>query len=125
MTDDDYYPLSTTPVTLSRGTSAGIAALVIGCTLLVSACVLMAFNILLFGHGLRGIPVGLAKFGAVLGVGSVAVLGLVAVVLGFRSWGATQDGESQALGVAATAAGGAGFVAWGIAGTNLLIILFS
>jgi hypothetical protein len=125
MTDDEYYPLSTTPVTLSRSTSAGLPALVIGCALLISACVLMAFNILLFAHGPRGIPVTLGQFAAVLGVVSVAGLGLVAAVLGFRSWGAARDGEPRALGVAATAAGAGGFVAWMIAGINLLFIVFS
>ena len=126
MTEDDYLPpSSTTPVALSRSTGAGLSALLIGCSLLISACVLMAFNVLLFRGGMRGIPIGLAQFGAVLGIGSIAVLGLVAIVLGMRGWGATREGESKALSVAGTAAAIGGWVAWVIAGSNLLIILFS
>ena len=127
--DDEYLPPSAsahaTPISLSHGTAAGLAALLIGCALLISACVLMTFNVLLFRGGLRGIPMGLAQFGAVLGVGSVAALGLVAVVLGVRGWGATKEGESKALAVAGTGAAVGGWVAWMIAGVNLLIILFS
>ncbi len=129
MTDDDYLPpsssTSTTPISLSPSTGAALSALLIGCALLISACVLMAFNVLLFRGGLRGIPIGLAQFGAVLGIGSIAVLGLVAIVLGIRGWAAAREGESRAVGVAGTAAGIGGWVAWMIAGINLLIILFS
>jgi hypothetical protein len=128
MLEDEYLPpsaTSSTPVSLSRSTSAGLAALMIGCTLLISACVLMAFNVVLFRGGLGGIPRGLALFGAVLGVGSVALMGLVGVVLGLRGWSATQTGESRALGVGGTATASGGFVGWMIAGINLLIILLS
>jgi hypothetical protein len=125
MTDDDYLPPSTTQVTLSRSASGGLAALVIGCTLLISACVLMAFNIILWGHGFRGIPIGLAQVGGVIGIGSITVLGVVAVAVGANAWGAARSGESSLLGVAGTTAGAGGLVAWLIAGINLLLILFS
>jgi hypothetical protein len=125
MTEDDYLPPSTTSVSLSSGTAAGLAGLLIGCALVVSACVLMVFNVLLFGHGFRGIPVGLAQFGGVMGVPSVTLLGVLAVAFGLKSWGSARSGESGVLGAAATAASAAGLVAWLVAGINLLIILFS
>lgn len=123
MTDDDFLPppgaSGGTPVALSPATGAALAALLVGCALLVGACVLMAFNVLLFRGGLRGIPIALAQFGAVLGVGCVAALGLLAIVTGFRGWSA------PGLGAAALGASAAGWVAWMVAGINLLIILFS
>jgi hypothetical protein len=125
MTEDDYLPPSTTSVSLSAGTVAGLAGLLIGCTLIVSACVLMVFNVLLFSRGFGGVPIGLAQFGGVIGVPSVALIGVLAVGFGFKSWGSVRSGESGVLGAAATAASGAGLVAWLVAGINLLIILFS
>src|SRR5688572_16343436 len=125
MTEDDFLPPSNTTVSLSAGTAAGLAGLLIGCTLIVSACVLMVFNVVLFSRGFRGIPIGLAQFGGAVGVPSVALLGVLAVGFGFKSWGSVRCGESGALGAAATAASGAGLVAWLVAGINLLIILFS
>lgn len=125
MTEDDYLPPSTGSVSLSAGAAAGLAGLLIGCTLIISACVLMVFNVILFSRGFVGIPIGLAQLGGVIGVPSVALLGVFAVGFGFKSWGSVRSGESGVLGAAATAAGGAGLVAWLIAGINLLIILFS
>jgi hypothetical protein len=124
VTDDDFLPPSgtgerATPVALSPVTGAALAALVVGCALLVGACVLMAFNVLLFRGGLRGIPLELAQFGAVLGVGCVAALGVLAIVTGFRGWSA------PGFGAVALGASAAGWVAWMVAGINLLIILFS
>jgi hypothetical protein len=127
MTEDDYYPPdATTHVSLSPSASAGLASLIIGCTLLVAACIMMAFNVILFTRGLRGIPYGLALFAAVLGVVSVAAVGVVAVALGLRGWGfATRTRESAALTVAGSAAAAGGLIGWLIAGINLLIILLS
>jgi hypothetical protein len=123
MSEDDFLPPAT-QLTLSRSVAAGIAGLLIGCTLLVSACVLMVFNVILFTRGLRGIPQGLAQIGAAIGLTGVAFLGLLGVVLGLRSWGATRQGESRAMGVAATCAGIAGLIAWLIAAIDLIMILF-
>jgi hypothetical protein len=129
MTEDEFLPADPpTGLTLSRSTSAGLAGLVIGCTLLVSACVLMAFNVLLFVHffaGRRGLPIGLALVGATIGLSGVAVLGVVAFVLGIRSWSSARAGEARALGVAATLAGLVGLIAWLIASINLMVILLS
>lgn len=125
MSEDDYLPPSaTTPLSLSPGTAAGLSGLLIGCTLLMSACVLMVFNVILFSRGLRGVPIGLAQLGGVLGVAGVALLGVLAVGFGLRSWGSAGRGESGVLGAAATAAGAVGLVAWLIAGIDLLFILF-
>ena len=68
MHDDDFGPPSPTQLSLSTGTAGGLAGLLIGCSLLISACALMVFNILLFSHGFRGIPRDLAKLGGVVGV---------------------------------------------------------
>ena len=126
MSEDDFLPPSaTTPVlSLSKSTSAGLAGLLIGCTLLVSACVLLVFNVILFSRGMRGIPEELARIGGLIGVLGVVVLGLLSVLLGLRSWSSARRGESRALGIAATAASAAGLVAWLIAGIDLLMILF-
>jgi hypothetical protein len=130
MTDDDFLPPSTTPtpVGLSPGTAAGLAALLIGCTLLVSACVLMAFNVILFGHfshGMRGIPMRLSQFGAFTGLMGVLVLGFFGIVLGIRGWSAATKGEGRALGIAATAASIVGLIAWLIASISLMMILLT
>lgn len=125
MSEDEFLPPPTAAtLSLSRSTSAGLAGLLIGCTLLVSACVLMVFNVILFSRGMRGVPEELARIGGVIGVLGVALLGALAVLLGLRSWGTARRGESRALGVAATAAGAAGLIAWLIAGIDLLMILF-
>jgi hypothetical protein len=122
--EDDYGVPTSGSVSLSPGTGWGLAGLLIGCTLLVSSCALMAFNVLLFSRGFRGIPRDLAQIGGVIGVTGVAVLGVLAVVFGARGWAAaSRREESVALGVAGTAAGVVGLVAWLIAGINLLAIL--
>jgi hypothetical protein len=122
--EDDYGVPTSGSVSLSPGTGWGLAGLLIGCTLLVSSCVLMVFNELLFARGLQGIPMDLAHAGAVIGVAGVAVLGVLAVVSGARGWAAaSRREESVALGVAGTAAGLVGLVAWLIAGIDLLAIL--
>jgi hypothetical protein len=124
MSDDDYEPPSSSAVSLSAGTSWGLAALLIGCTLLISACALMVFNVILFQGGLFGIPRDLARLGGTIGVIGVAVLGLLAVIFGVRGWvAAARRGESVAFGVAGTLAAVVGFVAWAIAGIDLLAIL--
>lgn len=126
MSEDDYLPPgSATGVWPSRAAGAGLVALAVGCALLVSACVMMCFNVLLFRGGLGGIPRGLGLFAAFLGVGSVALMGLVAVISGARGWAAVGEDEPKALSAGGTAAAAGGLVAWLIAGTNLLIILLS
>ena len=124
MTDDDFGPPSS-HVSLSAGTAAGLAGVLIGCALLISACTLMTFNVILYSRGFRGIPVDLARVGAVAGVGGVFLLGVFAVVCAARGWSAAaRSGESQTLSVAGTFAAGAGLIAWIVAGTNLCMIVF-
>ncbi len=125
MTDDDFVPPSSTHLSLSPGTAAGLAGLFIGCTLLISACVLMVFNILLFSHGFLDIPRDLAKLGGVIGAAGVTVLGVLGLAFGVRGWSAAQrSGESTILGAAGTVAAGFGLIAWLIAGIDLVFILF-
>ena len=126
MTDDDFVPPLANQLTLSAGTGWGLAGLLIGCTLLISACALLVFNVLLFIQGMRGVPRDLARLGGVIGVGGVVLLGACAVGFGLRGWSAANRvGESPALGVAGTVSGSVGLVAWIIAGTDLIFILFS
>ena len=124
MTDDDFAPPSTSHVALSAGTGAGLAGLLIGCTLLVSACILMVFNVILFSLGMRGIPRDLAQLGGLIGAVGVAALGVFAVASGVRGWNAAnRAGESNALGIAGTLAGAVGLVAWLIAAIDMLAIM--
>ncbi|AMV23255.1 hypothetical protein VT84_02520 [Gemmata sp. SH-PL17] len=125
MSEDDFVPPSTSSaLALSPGTGGGLAGLAIGCTLLISACVLMVFNVILFGRGLVDVPRDLAQYGGLIGTTGVAILGLIAVIISVRSWSAArQSGESVALNVAATAASLVGLVAWLIAGIDLMMIL--
>lgn len=126
MTDDEYAP-PTTPagVALSTGTGAGLAGLLIGCTLLISACALMVFNVLLFIQGMRGVPRDLAQIGGIAGVSGVTILGVCGVTFGARGWvAANRTGESNALGIAGTATATVGLIAWIVAGADLIFILF-
>ena len=125
MTDDDYEPPSSRRgVSLSQGASWGLVALLIGCALLISSCVLMVFNILLFRGGLGGIPLDLARFGGAIAVVGVAAFGVLAIVFGVRGWNAaSRGGESTAFGVAGTLAAVVGFVGWVIAGLDLLMLV--
>ncbi|MBP3959350.1 hypothetical protein J8F10_29240 [Gemmata sp. G18] len=125
MSEDDYTPPSTAPtLSLSPGTGAGIAGLVIGCTLLLSACVLMVFNVILFVQGMRDVPRDLAQCGGLIGTTGGAVLGLISVGISVRGWDATRrSGESSVLGFAAFAASVVGLGAWLIAGIDLMMIL--
>jgi hypothetical protein len=125
MTDDEYYPASGNQVSLSPCAGAGVAALAIGCTMLVAACVLMVVNVVLFRGGLQGVPIPLALLGTGIGVGSIAALGAFATVLGVRGWGAAREGESKTLGVAGTFAAAGGLVAWFVAGIDTFMILLS
>jgi hypothetical protein len=124
VTDDDYHVPSGDSVALSGGAAWGLAGLAIGCTLLVAACVLMVFNVILFSLAPDNVPLDWAQLGGAVGVGGVALLGLLAVFAGVRGWSAAaRRGESVALGVTGTAAGVAGLVAWLIAGIDLLLVL--
>ena len=124
MNDDDFAPPTVNHLALSTGTAAGLAGLLIGCTLLISACALMVFNVLLFSRGMRGIPRDLAQAGGFIGAVGVAALGLFAVTSGIRGWNAAnRNGESIALGIAGTLAGVVGLVAWLIAAIDMLAVL--
>lgn len=125
MTDDDFLPPSANQISFSTSAGAGLSALLIGCTLLISACVLMVFNVILFRGGLGGIPHDLALIGAVIGIGSIVVLGVFALIMGIRGWSAVKPGESSTIVVGGVFASGSGLIAWLIAGINLHIILLS
>ncbi len=113
-------------VHLPESVGWGLASLMIGCTLLPSACVLLAFNVVLFRTGFSNIPIGLAQAGAILGTAGVAALGIASVVFGVKSWSAAYARrESPAFGVAGTLASVVGLVAWLIAGIDLLMIVLS
>jgi len=102
----------------------GLASLLIGCTLLVAACVVLVFNVLLFHGGPGGIPTLLAFAGGVIGTLAVSVLGLASLLFGMRGWQqAYAVGSSPALGVAGMAVSIAGLVAWLIAAIDLILIL--
>jgi hypothetical protein len=122
--DDDYHFPEQNAVSLSAGFGWGLAALLIGCTLLMSACTLMVFNVILFMRGLMGIPRDLAQIGGVIGMVSVALLGICAALWGYRGWSAAvRQGESTAMGVAGTVVAVVGLVAWLIAALDLLAVL--
>jgi hypothetical protein len=122
---DDEYPFpETNQFSLSPGAAWGLGALLIGCSLLISACVLMVFNVILFNIGFRGIPKELAQIGGSIGAVSVSILGICSVWWGYRGWSAAvRREESTALGVAGTVAAVFGLVAWLIAALDLLAIL--
>ena len=122
--DDEYHFPESNSVSLSAGVGWSLASLSIGCTLLISACVLMVFNIILFESRLRGIPKELAQIGGVIGMVAVALLGVCAVLWGYRGWSAAvRKGEATALGVAGTVVSVVGLVAWLIAAIDLLAVL--
>jgi hypothetical protein len=122
--DDEYHFPESNSVSLSPGVGWGLAALSIGCSLLISACVMMVFNVLLFQGGLAGIPKELAQIGGVIGMISVTILGICAVIWGYRGWSAAvRKSESTALSVAGTVVAVVGLVAWLIAAIDLLAIL--
>jgi hypothetical protein len=122
--DDEYHFPEVNSISLSAGFGWGLAALLVGCCLLMSACTLMVFNILLFMKGLQGIPIELAQIGGVIGMVSVALLGICAAWWGFRGWSAAvRQGESTAMGVAGTVVAVVGLVAWLIAAIDLLAVL--
>ncbi len=102
----------------------GFSALLIGCTLLLAACTLMVFNVILFHGGFAGIPVELARAAGLIGVLGVALLGIFSVGFGFRGWVMSRDDRGPSgLGIAGTAMSAVGLVAWLIAGGDLLAIL--
>jgi hypothetical protein len=104
----------------------GLASLLIGCTLLIAGCVVLAFNVLLFRGGPAGIPASLAFAGGLIGTMVVAALGLASLLFGARSWQQAYGvGSSPALGVAGVAASFAGLVTWLIAAIDLIMILYS
>jgi hypothetical protein len=111
--DDDEYrpgpPASARNADLARG----LGALLVGLALLISACVLEVFNVVLFRTGFGGIPRDLATLGGFVGCGAVALLGLFAVVQGARA----------RFGALAPLAAGVDLVAWLIASINLMMIL--
>lgn len=122
---DEDSPL-TGPATRVKSTSQswGISALAIGCTLLLSSCTLMIFNLLLFNQGPLGIPITLARIVGMIAVIGISLLGLASVTFGIRSWrDSASNGDSVGFGVAGTLTSFVGLVAWLIAGGDMLIIL--
>lgn len=104
----------------------GLASVVIGCTLLVAACVVLVFNVLLFRGGPADIPIGLALAGGLIGTLVVSALGLASLLFGVRGWQqAYAGGSSPGLPIAGVAASVAGLAAWLIAAIDLLVILYS
>jgi len=104
----------------------GLASLLIGCTLLLAACVTLGFNVVLFHAGPRGIPTGLAFAGGLIGALVVAMLGLTSIMFGIRGWQhASAAGSSHALPIAGVAASAVGLVAWLIAAIDLMMILLA
>src|SRR5262245_42090982 len=94
----------------------GLASLLIGCALLVAACVVLVFNVLLFRGGPAGIPTGLAFAGGLIGTLVVSALGLASLLFGIRaSQQAYAAGSSPALGVAGVVTSFAGLLVWLIA----------
>jgi hypothetical protein len=89
----------TESLSLTPGTAWGLAALLVGCSLLISACALMVFNVTMFGIGLRGVNKEFDQPGGVIGALSVALLGVCSTLWGYRGWSAAvHKGESTALG---------------------------
>src|ERR1700722_8438415 len=79
----------------------GLASLLIGCTLLVAACVILVFNVILFRAGPAGIPTTLAFTGGLIGALAVSVLGLASLLFGVWGWQrAHLENSTPALGVA-------------------------
>jgi hypothetical protein len=115
--DDDYRP-GAPAGTRTEEFARGLAALLIGLALLLSACVLEVFNVLLFRGGMRGIPRDLSLVGGFVGCGAVSLLGLFAAVKGAGAVRRTGFGWLAPL--AATV----GLIAWLIASVNLMAILF-
>lgn len=104
----------------------GLASLLLGCTLLLAACVTLVFNVVLFRGGPDGIPTGVALAGGLIGALVVSALGVAAVVFGILAWQrAYAERSSPALGVAGTFAGAVGLVAWLIAAIDLIAVLYS
>lgn len=122
---DEDSPLVGQPVRVRPSFQPwGISALAIGCTLLLSACVLMVFNIGLFQHGLANIPLELARGAGIVALAGGMLLGMVSVFFGIRGWrGSGAIGESTGFGVAGTLMSLVGLGAWIIAGVDLLMIL--
>src|SRR5262245_14280849 len=76
-------------VPLTGFTSAaqwGLASLLIGCTVLMAACVTLVFNVLLFRGGPAGIPTDLAFAGGLIGALVVSALGLAGLLFGVVGW---------------------------------------
>jgi len=120
MPDFEYPADDATALTsFLKAAGWGLSALLIGCALLLSACTLMVFNVILFHGGLRGIPIELAHYAGIIGTAGVAILGLVSIGFGIRGW---QSGAAG-FGVAGTVASLVGLVAWLIASGDLLAIL--
>jgi hypothetical protein len=104
----------------------GLASVLIGCTLLLAACVTLVFNVLLFRGGPAGIPTALAFAGGLIGTLVVSALGLASLLFGIRGWQLAYAARSTpVLPVAGAAVSFAGLVAWLIAAIDLMMILHS
>jgi hypothetical protein len=104
----------------------GLASILIGCTLLVTASVVLVFNVLLFHGGPAGIPTGLALAGGLIAALVVSALGLASLLFGVRGWQeAYASSSSPGLSIAGVGASVVGLVAWMIVAIDLIAILTS
>jgi hypothetical protein len=107
----------------------GLASLMIGCTLLVMAAILMIFALELFQHGGDGnrtFNLALAIVFAIASLVTVAGLGVVGIVCGHLGWRqAAVEHSSVVLPMTGVLASSIGFTVWLCAGLHLLAILFS
>jgi drug/metabolite transporter (DMT)-like permease len=104
----------------------GLASLLIGCTLLVAACVTLVFNTVLFRGGPAGIPTALAFAGGLIGALVVTALGVASLVFGIWSWQeAHAERSSSGLGVAGMTVSFVGSIAWLISAIDLIMVLHS
>jgi drug/metabolite transporter (DMT)-like permease len=102
----------------------GLASLLIGCTLLIAACVLLVFNVVLFRAGPAGIPTALAFAAGLIGALVVCALSVASVLFGIWGWQEAQaERASAGLSVAGITVSFVGSITWLIAAIDLNMIL--
>jgi hypothetical protein len=116
-----------TPITgFTSAVQWGLASVLIGCTVLVTASVVLVFNVLLFHGGPVGIPTGLALAGGLIATLVVSGLGLAGLSFGVRGWQqAYAEGSSPGLSIAGVGASVTALAAWLIVAIDLVAILLS
>jgi hypothetical protein len=106
--------------------TVGLASVIIGCTLLVAACVVLIQNVLLFRGDPEGTPTALALAAGLIGTLIVSALGVARPVFGIHGWRQPcAAGSAPGLPIAGAGVSAAGLVAWLIAAIDLLVILYS